>query len=167
MACYSQPVHCKWTVVIGAVVAALLMTSCGGDDQNSGSSPSSVAQSASALPNACPVNGCHITITDVSKEGSELRITWKTDFGPDFSKNHVHVFWDTYTAAEVSNDAAAHGKVQGEWVPTGANPTYVTGGAVSTAVRGKSTTLCVSAANRDHNVLDPSIVDCRNVANLL
>ena len=60
------------------------------------------------------------------------------ELGPDFSKNHIHVYWDKYTADQVSNDAAARGVTQGEWVPTGDYPQYVTEGAVSTSVRGDS-----------------------------
>jgi hypothetical protein len=99
--------------------------------------------------------------------GQKVRLTWKTNFKPDFSKNHVHVFWNIYTADQVSNDAKARGVVQGEWVPTDDYPAYVTGGAVSTAKRGKSTTLCVTAGDRLHNVIDSSIVDCRDVTKQL
>ena len=42
-------------------------------------------------------------------------------------------------------------------------PEYVTEGAVSTEARGDSTTMCVTAGDRDHNVIDSSIVDCCDV----
>jgi len=38
---------------------------------------------------------------------------------------------------------------------------------VSTTKRSDSTTLCVTAASRDHIVLDSSITDCYDVAELL
>ncbi len=117
--------------------------------------------------NACPVDGCKITITDVKPAGKELRITWNANFTPDFSKNHIHVYWDIYTANQVSNDAATRGVKQGEWVPTADYPEYVTEGPVSTKARKKSTTVCVTAGDRDHNVIDASIVDCRDVSDLL
>ena len=67
----------------------------------------------------------------------------------------------------MSNDAAARGVTQGEWVPTGDYPQYVTEGAVSTSVRGDSHTVCVTAGDRDHNVIDSSLVNCRDVSALL
>jgi hypothetical protein len=146
---------------------ALFMSSCGSDAKPAASSTSAPKSTAAAQQNACPVDGCRVTITDVQKSGTELRITWKTNYTPDFSKNHVHVFWDKYTADQVSNDAAARGEVQGEWVPTDDNPIFVTGDVVSTSKRGTSTKVCVTAGDRDHNVIDSSIVNCRDVADLL
>jgi hypothetical protein len=154
-----------------ACVALVTLAGCGGDDDDdstSQASPTSAGGDTEADgANACPVEGCEIAITDVAAEGNELRVTWETNFEPDFSKNHVHVYWDTYTADQVSNDAAARGETQGEWVPTGDNPEFVTEGAVSTSARGESTTVCVTAGDRDHNVIDSAIVDCRDVADLL
>ncbi len=145
---------------------AFLVSACGGDDDETAAATTAATETA-AQQNACPVDGCTVEITDVEKSGSELRITWKTNFRPDFSKNHIHVYWDTYTAEEVSNDAAAKGKTQGEWVPTGDFPAFVTEGVVSTSKRAGSTTVCVTASDREHNVLDASIVDCEDVADLL
>ena len=146
--------------------ASLLLTACGGDEDVATDTTTADAQ-ATAQQNACPVDGCTIEITDVENAGNELRVTWSANFAPDFSKNHIHIYWDTYEADEVSNDAAEKGKTQGEWVPTGDYPEFVSEGAVSTSKRAGSTTLCVTAANRDHNVLDSSITDCYDVAALL
>ena len=148
-----------------ALSMAVLISSCGSDAKKA--TTTSSPKSTAAQQNACPVDGCSITITDVRKQGTELRLTWKANFTPNFSKNHIHVFWDKFTADQVSNDAAARGKVQGEWVPTDDYPVYVTGDVVSTAKRGTSTSVCVTAGDRDHNVIDSSIVNCRNVADLL
>jgi hypothetical protein len=52
-------------------------------------------------------------------------------------------------------------------VPIDAPETFVTEGAVSVAVRGDSTTVCVTASDGDHAVIDSSIVDCRDVSDLL
>lgn len=157
-----------------ALSTAVLLTSCGGSASTSGSAASTstsapvTSSSAGGLQqNACPVDGCRVEITNAKHVGNQVRLTWKTNFKPDFSKNHVHVFWNIYTADQVSNDAKARGVVQGEWVPTDDYPAYVTGGAVSTAKRGKSTTLCVTAGDRLHNVIDSSIVDCRDVTKQL
>ena len=46
-------------------------------------------------------------------------------------------------------------------------PDFVTEGAVSTTKRAGSTTVCVTASDREHNVLDASIIDCEDVADLL
>jgi hypothetical protein len=152
-------------VSLAALSAVVLISSCGSDAKKA--STSSSPKSTATQQNACPVDGCQVEITNVAKDGDELRLTWKANYKPNFSKNHIHVFWDKYTAAQVSNDAAAHGQVQGEWVPTDAYPVYVTGDVVSTAKRETSTTLCVTTGDRDHNVIDSSIVNCRDVANLL
>ena len=86
---------------------------------------------------------------------------------PDVSKNHIHIYWDIYKADQVSSDAEDRGVKQGEWVPTDEVPTYETESAVSTANRGDSTTLCVTAGDRDHAVIDSEIVDCYDVSDLL
>lgn len=150
------------------IVLASLMSACGSSSDDESSSPSTTASQASeALPNACPVEGCSITITDAVRDGTEVRLTWQANYTPDFSKNHIHVYWDTYTADQVTNDAVERDQTQGEWVPTADYPQFVTEGAVSTSARGASTTICVTAGDRDHNVIDSSIVDCRDISDLL
>lgn len=150
------------------IVLVMAAAGCSNDDN---AEPVATTQGDDATQadaqNACPVDGCEISITDVQLEGQELRVVWTANFDPDFAKNHIHVYWDTYTADQVSNDAGARGQTQGEWVPTGDYPEFVTEGAVSTSARGTSTTVCVTAGDRDHNVIDSSIVDCRDVSALL
>src|SRR4051812_19790316 len=157
--------------VLGLALVALTAFVVGGcsDDKStlSSSTTEGASSSQTVAQNACPVDGCKVEITDAQAEGQEIRLTWSANWGPDFSKNHIHVYWDTYTADQVSNDAAARGVTQGEWVPTGDYPQYVTEGAVSTSVRGNSTTVCVTAGDRDHNVIDSSLVNCRDVSALL
>jgi hypothetical protein len=159
--------QCARAAVALLFVFAFVLPACGGDDDDEAAADTQAPQETVAQQNACPLDGCTIEITDVENEGTELRVTWTTNFEPDFSKNHIHIYWDTYTADEVSNDAAEKGKTQGEWVPTGDYPEFVTEGVVSTTKRSGSTTLCVTAADRDHNVLDSSITDCYDVAALL
>jgi hypothetical protein len=157
-------------LVLAAGLLIGLAAGCGGDDDNGSSTTTSTEATGQSTPegeNACPVEGCEITITEVVPEGDELRITWNANFTPDASRNHIHVYWDTYTADQVSNDAASRGVDQGEWVPTDAYPEYVTEGATSVANRADSTTLCVTTGDSDHNVIDSSIVDCFDVADLL
>jgi hypothetical protein len=150
---------------LAVLLAALAAGGCS-DDSTSSTSTTSDDGSSTAAQNACPVEGCEITITNATVDGQEIRLTWEANFDPDFSKNHVHVYWDTYSADQVSNDAADRNVVQGEWVPTGDDPEFVTEGAVSTSARGNSTTVCVTAGDRDHNVIDSSITDCRDVSAL-
>ncbi len=159
----------RWIIVVGSAMT-LAFAACASDEPT-GSSPSVPATdgstSASPVANACPVDGCRITFIDAAKEGNEIKVTWETNYVPDMSKNHIHIYWDIYTADQVTGDAEARGEKQGEWVPTDDVPTYVTGSAVSVKHRGESTTLCATAGDRDHIVIDSSIVDCIDVSNLL
>jgi len=150
-------------IVVAACVSALSLAACGSDE------PSEVAvpDTPTVASNACPVDGCAIKILDAAREGDEIALTWEPNFLPDVSKNHIHVYWDKYDADQVSSDAEARGVSQGEWVPTAEVPTYVTGSAVSVDNRGASTTLCVTAGDRNHVVIDASIVDCLDVSDLL
>lgn len=155
-----------------ATVALTLLVGCGGSGKTAATTTTAMhheggSRSVPAGENACPVEGCKVTITKVVRHGGEVQVTWHANYTPDASRNHIHVYWDIYTADQVSNDAASRGVKQGEWVPTDAYPVYVTGGAVAVAKRGRSTTLCVTAGDGDHNVIDSSLKDCRSVANLL
>ena len=150
------------------VLAVLALAACG-NDEPSGSTPAPAAAGSpaeTAVANACPAEGCTIEIVDVARDGGEIAVTWETNFAPDVSKNHIHVYWDIFTADQVSSDAEDRGVKQGEWVPTDVE-TYVTESAVSVDQRGDSTTICVTAGDRDHAVIDSSLVDCRDVSDLL
>lgn len=128
--------------------------------------PAAVAQSDT---NACPVDGCQVRIVSVEKEGDELRVTLDANFTPDMSRNHLHIWWgENFTVQQVSNDAeSVHGVQQGDWHPTDIYPVYVTQSGASTSVRGEATTLCVSASDRNHDIIDIAVLDCRSVADLL
>ena len=160
------------TAKLVAVVGLLLLASCGSDSDESSSSTTVGDESSTATTgdagNACPVENCTVTITDVAASGDELEITWEANFDPDVSRNHIHVYWSTFTPAEVSANAqATHGVEQGTWVPTDAYPTFVTEGAVSTSERGDADQVCVTAADREHNVLDIDVQDCRDISDLV
>ena len=166
------------------VLAALgLLAGCGDDDSDEASPTTSATETASetattvhghsdttavpAAANACPVDGCRVRLESVEREGDELHVSFTANFAPDVSRNHFHVYWDTWTAAQVSDNAQTqHGVAQGEWVPTADNP-FTTASEVSVAARRGSTTLCVTAGDRDHNVIDPNLADCRDVSGLL
>ena len=155
-------------LVFSVSLVALFLAGCGSDEPTAGSgTDETTTESSAPVANACPAEGCKITIVDVAKDGGEIAVTWEANFVPDVSKNHIHVYWDRYTADQVSSDAEARGVTQGEWVPTDVVPTYVTESAVAVATRGDSTTLCVTAGDRDHVVIDATLVDCRDVADLL
>jgi hypothetical protein len=152
-----------------AVALVLVAGACGSDSGTTKVEPSTTT-SASGQPvqNACPVDGCQIEIEDVTRDGDELKVTWKANFQPDVSRNHIHVYWDTYDTQQVSNDAESrYGVTQGEWVPTDSYPEFVSEGAVAVGQRGASTTLCVTAGDKDHNVIDVVVENCRDVADLL
>lgn len=121
---------------------------------------------ADDMPNACPIDGCEVTITGVKAAGDELELTYEANFTPDVSKNHIHAWWgEQYTVEQVGRNAETdHGVTQGRWHRHDDYPTYVTKEAVSTSVRDGATTVCVSAADRDHNILDASIYHCVDVS---
>jgi len=129
-----------------------------------------VASAAAAtMPNACPVDGCEVKIVGVEKSGDELEITFESNFTPDVSKNHFHVWWgEKFTVEQVSRNAqTVHGVKQGRWHRHADYPTYITQGAASTSVRDQATTICVSAADRNHNILDVKVYHCVDVSDKL
>lgn len=152
----------KLTALAAAMV--LVLAACGGDDTSADTGGDS---NEGPVSNACPSDGCEIRIAEVTTVGDELGVTFDANFLPDVSRNHIHIYWDTYTADQVSSDAESRGVTQGDWHPTDAYPNYTTESAVSMANRGDSTTLCVTAADRDHAVLDSSIVHCVDVSSEL
>ena len=122
-----------------------------------------------AMPNACPVDGCDVKIVGVEKSDNELEITFNSNFAPDVSKNHFHVWWgENFTVEQVSRNAqTVHGVKQGRWHRHADYPTYTTQGASSTSVRGEAVTICVSAADRNHNILDVKFYQCVDVSDKL
>ncbi len=153
----------KLSRLLLALIALVVLglAACGDDEGDGGTSAPTTSDAPVA--NACPAAGCTIEILEVVKSGDELEVTWQANFAPDVSRNHIHIYWDTFTAAEVSSDAEANGLVQGDWSPTDAYPTYITESGASVANRGASTTLCVTAADRDHAVIDSAAIDCMDV----
>ena len=68
--------------------------------------PAEVA-AAEELANACPVDGCVVEIAAAKKDGSEIALTLKSNFKPDMSKNHIHVWWgENYKIEQVTNGFA-------------------------------------------------------------
>lgn len=155
-------------VVASIAVFTLVLAACSSDDDASDAgSEAAGSESEGPVANACPADGCAVEIADVAADGEELAVTFDANFLPDISKNHIHIYWDTFTADQVSSDAEARNVTQGDWHPTGDYPDHVTESGASVANRGDSTSLCVTAANRDHVVIDSAIVQCRDVSDLL
>jgi len=158
---------------------ALVAAACGSDDstgaEGDGTDTSGAdgngTESDSALPNACPSEGCEIFIVDaMTADGGEITLTFDANFSPEFERNHIHVFWDSQEPGAVSSDYDTRGfDIQGKWHPTDDYPTYITTADASVGAdsRQGSTTVCVTAADTDHAVIDPGIVACRDVGELL
>ncbi|SDW21769.1 hypothetical protein SAMN05444358_101242 [Ruegeria halocynthiae] len=119
----------------------------------------------STMPNACPVDGCEVRIVSIAKDGDELTLMFEANFTPDVSKNHFHSWWgDTYSVEQVGRNAQSEfNVVQGRWHRHDDFPSYVTKEAASTAARDGGTTMCVTAADRDHNILDATKYHCVDV----
>ena len=128
-----------------------------------------LSEAQDAPPNACPVDGCEVKIVAVEKDGDELQLTLEANYSPDMSNNHIHVWWgDNYTVEQVSNDAeTVHHVKQGEWHPMADYPSYVTQSAASMKVRGTSKTICVSPADRNHDIIDVKVFQCVDISNHL
>lgn len=124
------------------------------------------ANADDTLPNACPIDGCIVKIVDVSTEGTELKLRFESNFKPDNARNHFHMWWgDLYDVKQVSRDAmSTHGVEQGKWHRHDDFPEYITTKSASTELRDGSTTMCVTAADRDHVVLDTEIFNCVDVS---
>jgi hypothetical protein len=164
----------KLLVLISAIA---LLAACGANEdpaiegtppeETTHSMEETSSPSGSAEGNACPVDGCKASITTIEKAGSELKLTFTANYAADISRNHFHVFWDTFKPEQVSDNAErTHNVTQGSWEPTADNP-YTTAGTVSTSVRGQSTKVCVTPGDRDHNVIDPKIVECQDISQYL
>jgi len=119
-----------------------------------------------AMPNACPVDGCDVKILEVTRAGDELELTLESNFTPDVSKNHFHVWWgENFTVEQVGRNAqTVHGVKQGRWHRHADYPIYITQGAASTSVRGEAVTICISPADRNHNILDVKVFHCVDVS---
>jgi hypothetical protein len=155
-----------------AMSVMVMLAACGGGKQAATPKASAMVHESSSsnvttAENACPVDGCKISFVNVEKAGDELKVTFMANYTPDISKNHFHVFWDNFTPKQVSDNAErVWGVKQGSWEPTADNP-YTTAGAASVKQRGRSTKLCVTPGDRDHNVIDPSVVECTDVGSFL
>ena len=120
------------------------------------------ALAAETMPNACPIDGCVVKIAGVAKAGDELELTLDSNFMPDVSKNHFHVWWgELYKVQQVGRNAqSTFGVEKGRWHRHDDYPKYVTTNAASTGMRNGATTVCVTASDRGHNVIDDKLYHC-------
>jgi hypothetical protein len=159
----------RWVLMGGL---ALTIAACRGVDDPTLPMPTATAagapeQTAAAQSNACPVDGCKVGIQNAEDAGEEITLTFSSNYTPEISGNHYHVYWDRFDSKQVSDDAETkHGVTQGEWESTADNP-FTTTGAAGVGQRGQSTRICVTPGDVNHNVIDPAVVDCRDVASLL
>ncbi len=117
-------------------------------------------------PAACDdFYGCSVKIADVRRAGDELEVSFETNFAADLSGNHFHVWWgENYNVKQIGRNArAVHGVQQGQWLEYAA-PVLVTTGAVSMRERGVAQWLCVSAADRDHNLINATLYHCKKLS---
>ncbi|MFO7959554.1 MAG: Hsp70 family protein [Nitriliruptoraceae bacterium] len=107
-------------------------------------------------PAACDGGSC-ITIDDIALDSGELLITWTADgFVPDTSATHAHFYWGIYDAAQVGTNAAD----RSPWELTDAQP-FVPGGELQLANRpAGADTVCVTAADGEHAVIEPANHHC-------
>jgi hypothetical protein len=116
------------------------------------------------------VEGCKILITSAEASGDEIKLVFDANFTPDFERNHIHVFWDSQDPGAVGSDFQDEGfSEQGRWHPTDEYPEYATqaDASVASEFRAGSTTICVTAGDTDHAVIDPGLTACRDVADLV
>ncbi len=119
------------------------------------------ASASEPMANACPVDGCEVRILEVKAAGDELALSFESNFKPDVSKNHLHVWWgEKYDIKQVGRNASTFGMEKGKWHRHDDYPDYITTGAASTTIRDGAVTICVTAADRNHNVLDASLYHC-------
>ena len=88
---------------------------------------------------------------------------------PDVSKNHFHVWWgELYKVQQVGrNPQSTFGVEKGRWHRHDDYPKYVTTNAASTGMRNGATTVCVTASDRGHNVIDDKLYHCVDASDQL
>jgi len=121
------------------------------------------------LPNTCPVDGCEVLIAEVEKHDGELKLTLTANFTPNNSKNHFHMWWgEQFSTQQVGRNAKSEYDVeQGKWHRHDDYPIYITTGSASVEIREGATTLCATAADGDHNVLDAEKYHCMDISDFL
>jgi len=125
------------------------------DDADETEEPDEPAEPAPP-PAACDGGLC-IQIDDVTVDGGDLLITWTADgFVPDTAATHAHFYWGIYDAAQVGTNATD----RAPWELTDAQP-FVPGGEMQLVNRPDGAdTVCVTAADGEHAVIEPANHSC-------
>jgi WD40 repeat protein len=78
-----------------------------------------------------------VKIVDVKQSGDELEVTFDSNFTPDVSKNHFHVWWgEKFTVQQLGRNAEPEfGVQQGSWHRHDDYLVYLSQGAASTGAR--------------------------------
>ncbi|NNE73896.1 MAG: hypothetical protein HKN26_09545 [Acidimicrobiales bacterium] len=142
----------RW--LAGGMLLALVASACG----------SRFADDEPPTSSTCPADeGCVVEFVSATVDGEQLTLTWTANFVPNANRNHLHIYWDTFTPAQVSDDASDRNVAQGLWTESASPTGFTTGGATAPAARGDATRLCAVAADRDHRVIDEGDQRCIDV----
>ncbi len=106
-------------------------------------------------------DGLCIEMTEVRIQDDELWIDWEPDgFEPDVAGEHAHFYWDSYFTEQVGTNHADFDVEQAPWELTDQIP-FVPSGELSLANRPEDAGgLCVTVADQDHAVIDPTNYHC-------
>lgn len=144
-----------------------LLTSCSGGPGQGADAAAPAGAEGELLLNLCPEEGCRVEVTAAERQGEELLLSLQANFAPDLARNHIHIYWDNFSAEQVGSDSPARfGVRQGEWAEV-ERTSFATSGRVSVSARGESMMICATAADLDHRVINPRQSDCFEVGELV
>jgi hypothetical protein len=115
------------------------------------------------VPPACPEGDTRecIDITNVAVDGDSLVIDWTPfNFEPSIGDRHAHFFYDTVLPTEAGTNAAQFGATPGIWELTDARPFRSEREMLLSNKPPEATQVCVTVANADHGVVDPTVFEC-------
>jgi hypothetical protein len=116
-----------------------------------------------AAPPACPEGETRecIDITSVAIDGDSLVIDWTAfNFEPAVGDRHAHFFYDTVLPTEAGTNAAQFGAIPKIWELTDARPFRSEREMLLSNRPPEATQVCVTVANADHGVVDPTVFEC-------
>jgi hypothetical protein len=104
----------------------------------------------------CPGGGACIVMASIDVVDGEYSIEWSANFAPATSGTHAHFFWDVYDASQVGSASAD----RAPWELTDRQP-FVPEGELLLANRpANANGVCVTPADADHAVIDPTYYHC-------
>ena len=176
-------------LVAGAALAAGILAVTGGGDGGSGEAGTTAAGTESTVattvapttvpgestaapvtegpattaPGACPPGDSHlcIQINSVAADGDSLVIDWTPiNFEPSVGDHHAHFFYNTVLPTEAGTNAALFGATPKIWELTDARPFRSAREMLLSNKPPEATQVCVTVADKDHGVVDPTIYQC-------